>query len=186
MIDKEKSQVPKKKFFTYQTVIVIIIISLLVALYIWDRAEDTRIEKKHKAEIENIKTRAGNTISDNNLNNIKTLTRVFSWAVRSEMLRNNMEQVDNYMTDLVKTADLNDISVIKTDGIVILSTNKKYEGNTYPGFVASELNKINETVSKDDKNGNIMSICPIIGLDSRLGTVVITYTPKTYNFDEKE
>ena len=186
MNDKEKPQTPKKKFFTYQTVISIIIISLLITLYIWDRVESARIEKKHKAEIENIKTRAANAISDNNVNNTITLTRVFSWAVRSEMLRNNMEQVDNYMTDLVKSAELNDISVIKTDGIVIFSTNKKYEGNAYPGFVSSELNNINETVSKDDKNGNIMSICPIMGLDSRLGTVVITYTPKTYNFDEKE
>jgi hypothetical protein len=178
MNDKETSPTPKKKFFTYRAVISIIIISLLIVLYIWDKVEDNRTEKKHYSEIGIIKTNANQTIIDINKKNIEIITRVFSWAVRSEMLRNNMEQVNTYMNDLVKSADLNDISVIKPDGIVALSTNKKFEGNSYPGFVASELNKINETVSKDDKNGNIMSICPIMGLDNRLGSIVITYKIK--------
>jgi hypothetical protein len=190
MSEKENTPDKKKKRMSAQAIVSIIIICLLIAIpagiYFWKQGEISKLKKQHETEISNIKADAGKTIADNNKKSIETITRVFAWAVRSEMLRNNMEQVNTYMNDLVKTADLNDISAIKTDGIVILSTNKKYEGNAYPGFVASELNNINEVVSRDDAGGNIMSICPIMGLDNKMGTIVITYKPKTYTFGNNE
>jgi hypothetical protein len=183
MSEKENIPVQKKKRLSAQAIVSIIILCLLIVvpsgIYLWKQGEISKLKKQHELEITKIKTDANQTIVDINKKNIKTLTRVFSWAVRSEMLRNNMEQVNTYMNDLVKSADLNDISAIKTDGIVILSTNKKFEGNAYPGPVASELSKINEAVSRSNESGGIMCICPIMGLDSRLGTIVINYNPKT-------
>ena len=190
MSEKEEHPIKKKKGLSAQAIVSIIIICLLIivpaAIYLWKQAEISNLKKAHETEINSIRSDASQTINDNNKKNIETLTRVFSWAVRSEMLRNNLEQVNTYMTDLVKSADLSDISAIKTDGIVVLSTNKKFEGNAYPGPVASQLSSINEVVSRSDESGNIMCICPIMGLDSRLGTIVITYKPKTYAFGGKE
>jgi len=190
MSEKEIAPVKKKKPLSVQAIVTIVLLCLLIivpsGIYLWKQAEISKLKKQFETEKEQIQTKANNTITDNNKKNIETLTRVFSWAVRSEMLRNNLEQVNTYMTGLVKDADLNDISAIKPDGIVILSTNKKFEGNSYPGFIASELNSINEVASRNDANGNIMSICPIMGLDNRMGTIVITYKLKTYTFDNKE
>ncbi|MEI6854004.1 MAG: hypothetical protein WCL06_14255 [Bacteroidota bacterium] len=190
MSETTNTPVKKKKGLSAQAIVSIVIICLLIAIpagiYFWKQAEISKLKKQHETEIIQIRTDATNTITDNNKKNMETLTRVFSWAVRSEMLRNNLDQVNTYMTDLVKAADLNDISAIKTDGIVVLSTNKKFEGNAYPGPVASQLSQINEVVSQNDADGNIMSICPIMGLDSRLGTIVITYKPKTYVFGNQE
>ncbi len=190
MSEKENTPVKKKKGLSAQAIVSIIIICLLIVIptgiYLWKQGEISRLKKQHETEINTIRSDASKTITDNNRRNIETLTRVFSWAVRSEMLRNNMEQVNTYMNELVKAADLNDISAIKTDGIVVLSTNKKFEGNAYPGPVASQLSSVNEVVSQNDANGNIMAICPIMGLDSRLGTIVITYKPKTYVFGNNE
>jgi hypothetical protein len=190
MSEKENTPVKKKKRLSAQAVVSIIILCLLIivptGIYLWKQAEISNLKKQHETAINQIRTDANNTITENNKKNIETLTRVFSWAVRSEMLRSNMEQVNTYMTDLVKAADLNDISAIKTDGIVVLSTNKKFEGNAYPGPVSAQLSSINEVVSRSDENGNIMCICPIMGLDSRLGTIVITYKPKTYVFGNNE
>ena len=67
------------------------------------------------------------------------------------------------------------------------SSTNKYEGNAYPGNpYYSELNNINETVSKDNKTGCLCRSVDAWASTAALGTVVITYTPKTYNFDEKE
>jgi hypothetical protein len=190
MSEKENTPAKKKKRLSAQAIVSIIILCLLVAIpagiYLWKQGEISKLKKQHETEINQIKADAGKTISDNNKKSIEILTRTFTWAVRSEMLRNNLEQVNTYMTDLVKSADLNDISAIKPDGIVVLSTNKKFEGNAYPGFVTTELNNINEVVSRNNGNGNIMSICPIMGLDNRMGTIVITYKPKTYTFSNNE
>jgi hypothetical protein len=190
MPETEKKPTPKKKKLSAQAIVSIVIICLLIVIptgiYFWKQAQISNLKKQHETEITQIRTDASNTITDNNKKNIETLTRVFSWAVRSEMLRNNMDQVNTYMTDMVKSADLNDVSVIKTDGIVVLSTNKKFEGNAYPGPVASQLSTINEVVSRSDESGNIMCICPIMGLDNRMGTIVLTYKPKTYTFGNTE
>ncbi len=190
MSDKEIIHSPKKKQLSTQTIVLIIILGLLIiiptAIYTWKQIEIGNLKKQQKSEITDIRTKANASITDNNKKNIETLTRVFSWAVRSEMLRNNMDQVNIYMTEMVKKADLKDISLIKTDGIVTLSTNKKYEGNIYPGPVANQLGGINEVTSQNDANGNIMCICPVMGLDNRLGTLVLTYTPNMFPFGNTE
>lgn len=179
MTDNKNIPTAKKKRLSFQAIVSIIIICLLIVVYIWNRAETCKLQKQHETELNDIQAKANQTIADINKKNIETLTRVFAWAVRSEMLRNNLDQVNTYMTYLVKAADLSDISVIKTDGIVLLSTNKKYENNSYPGPVSTELSNINEVTSRTGSKGNLMCICPVMGLDSRLGTVVINYTPKT-------
>jgi hypothetical protein len=181
---------PKKKGLNAQAIVSIIIIVLMIIIplfvYLWKQSEIKNLKEKYDKDIAGITAKANSTIDENNKKNIEQLTRVFSWAVRSEMLRNNMEQVDNYMTDLVKTADLNNISAVKTDGIVVLSTDKKFEGNIYPGPIANELAQINQTVSRTGENGDIISICPIMGIDNRIGTLIITYTPKKNIFVAEE
>jgi len=190
MPEKEIHTPPKKKKLSAQTIVSIVIICLLIiiptAIYLWKQIEISNLKKLHIIEMSEMRTKVNTSITDNNKKNIETLTRVFAWAVRSEMLRNNMDQVNIYMTEMVKKADLNDISLIKPDGVVILSTNKKYEGNIYPNPVTNQLGSINEVTSQNDANGNIMCICPVMGLDNRLGTLVLTYTPKLFPFGEPE
>ncbi|MEI6122453.1 MAG: hypothetical protein WCQ95_02380 [Bacteroidota bacterium] len=190
MTETEKTPAKKKKGLSAQAIVSIIIICLLIvvptAIYLWKQAEINKLKKQQETQINAFRADAKAKIDNCNKNNIETLTRVFSWAVRSEMLRNNIDQVNTYMTTLVKAADLNDISVIKSDGMVVLSTNKKYEGNAYAGPVASQLSTINDVVSQNGQDNNIIVISPIMGLDTRLGSIVITYTPKTYVFGNTE
>ncbi|HPI31217.1 MAG TPA: hypothetical protein PLB59_10510 [Bacteroidales bacterium] len=181
---------PTKKGLSAQTIVIIIILALMIiiplVIFLWKQAEIKSLKKNHEARITEITTQANNTIMENNRKNIETLTRVFTWAVRSEMLRQNMEQIDTYMTDLVKTEGMHHISVINSEGIVVRSTNKKYEGVVYPGPIAKELSGITEVITKSDETGDMVSICPVMGLDNRMGTLIITYQPKTNIFVPKE
>ncbi len=184
------NQKPKKKGLSAQAIVSIIIIALMIIIplivYLWKQSEIKNLKKKYETDITAITVKANSTIEENNKKNMENLTRVFSWAVRSEMLRSNLEQVDNYMTDLVKKADLKNISAVKTDGIVVLSTDKKFEGSVYPGPVANELTQINNVVTRTGENGDVISICPIMGLDNRMGTIIITYTPQKNIFVAEE
>ena len=181
---------PAKKGMSAQTIVIIIILALMIiiplVIFLWKQAEIKSLKKNHEARISEITTQANNTIMENNRKNIETLTRVFTWAVRSEMLRQNLEQIDTYMTDLVKTEGMHHISVINSEGIVVRSTNKKYEGVVYPGPIAKELSGITEVITKSDETGDMVSICPVMGLDNRLGTLIITYQPKTNVFVPKD
>jgi len=186
----ESPETKKKKGLSAQAIVSIIIIALMIifplVVYFWKQSEIKNLKEKYETRITEITASANKNIDENNTKNMENLTRVFSWAVRSEMLRQNMEQVETYMNDLVKSADLNNISAVQTDGIVVKSTDKKFEGNVYPGPIAQELAQINEVVSKTSENGDVISICPIMGLDNRMGTIIITYTPKKNVFVAEE
>ena len=177
---------PKKKGLNAQTIVIIIIIALMIVIplgiYLWKQAEIRNLKKDYDNRITEITAQANSTIDQNNRKNIEVVTRVFTWAVRSEMLRSNLEQINTYMEDLVRMEGMHIISVINTEGIVVRSTNKKYEGVVYPGPIASELAQINEVVTRSDESGDMVSVCPVMGLDNRIGTLVITYTPKTNVF----
>ena len=189
-MEKEKEIPAKKKGLSSKTLFYIIILCLMILIptgvYVFDLFKISNLKDKHKTELYDVRMNAGNTVKSINQKNLESLTRVFSWTVRSEMLHNNIGQVNSYMTELVKTADLQDISIIKTDGIVVLSTNKKYEGNVYAGPVASQLSSINEVVTQTGKDAVLICICPLMGLDNRMGTIVITYQPTVYTFGNTE
>lgn len=186
----ESPETKKKKGLSAQAIVSIIIIALMIIIplvvYFWKQSEINSLKEKYDKDIKEITLKANTTIDENNAKNMENLTRVFSWAVRSEMLRQNLEQVESYMNELVKAADLTNISAVQTDGIVIKSTDKKFEGNVYPGPIAKELAQINEVASKTNENGEVISICPIMGLDNRIGTIIITYTPKKNVFVAEE
>ncbi len=103
--------------------------------------------------------------------------QVLAWAVRGELLRNNLDQIDQYLTELVKTKDTERVVLISEEGKLLVSTDKRLEdeaaAKTYPKEV---LNQRKVTMTSDSK-GRKMLVVPVMGLNSRLGTVVITYNP---------
>ena len=88
---------PAKKGMSAQTIVIIIILALMIiiplVIFLWKQAEIKSLKKNHEARISEITTQANNTIMENNRKNIETLTRVFTWAVRSEMLRDRKSVV---------------------------------------------------------------------------------------------
>ena len=189
-MEKEKETPPKKKQLSSKTIFYIIILCLMILIptgvYVFDLIKISNLKDKHKTQLAEVREQAGTTVKSISQKNLESLTRVFSWAVRSELLHENMGQVNSYMNELVKTADLQDISIIKTDGIVVLSTNKKFEGNVYAGPVASQFATVNEVMTQTGKDAVMICICPIMGLDKRLGTIVVTYQPTVYTFGNTE
>lgn len=103
--------------------------------------------------------------------------QVLAWAVRGELLRNNLDNVDQYLTELVKTRDTERVVLIGEEGKLLVSTDKRLEdaaaAKVYPKEV---LNQRKVTMTSDGK-GRKMLVVPIMGLNSRLGTVVINYNP---------
>ena len=109
--------------------------------------------------------------------NYKLTSKVFSWAIRSEMLRNNNEQVDQFFLSFIKDPNVKKIQLINPDNaVVILSTDKKDEGQKI------DIQKIYQTdsltvVREDD----ILKIYnPIMGLNKKIGLLVIEIANQKY------
>lgn len=130
------------------------------------------IEKKALTESANI------TIKENDETMLKVLSKSVVWSVRSEMLRGNNEQVDLLISDLVKENNFQYIHIVETTGNVLLSTNKKLEGQ--PVQNADVVNNLNadKTVIINAADSTTILVSPIMGYDSRLGTMVLCYRSK--------
>jgi hypothetical protein len=96
--------------------------------------------------------------------------RVFSWAIRGEMLRENKDQVNQYFLNLVKEPGFRKIQLVDvSNSTIIISTDKKDEGS-----VVSDTTILNASVARQLPNGDLLrTITPVMGLNSRMAVLVI-------------
>ena len=108
-------------------------------------------------------------------------SKVFSWAIRGELLRDNREQVNQFFMNLVKEPGFRKIQLIDvSNSTVIISTDKKDEGT-----LVSDTLILNATEIKQLPNGELIrSITPVMGLNSIIAVLVIDRTvPATENLN---
>jgi len=155
-----------KKHPVATTIMVSVI--LLAGLYFFmDIQAD--IEKKALTKSANI------AIKENDETMLMVLSKSVVWSIRSEMLRGNIEQVDLLISDLVKENNFQYIHIVETTGNVLLSTNKKLEGQPVQNTdVVSNLNA-DKTVIINAADSTTILVSPVMGYDSRLGTMVLCY-----------
>jgi hypothetical protein len=157
-------------------IIVITALVLLGALWIWKALEVRSVRNEAEAENERVRQTAANIITQSRTEQLRLLAKPFVWAVRAEMLRGNMDQVNLYLQDMVRERNFQRIEVADSRGVVIASTDKKNEGKPLAdtGRLSVDTIVVN---TLGDSAWTISS--PIMGLDSRLGTLVIDYaSPK--------
>ncbi|MEA1875081.1 MAG: hypothetical protein U9N51_11755 [Bacteroidota bacterium] len=104
------------------------------------------------------------------VDHVKFATEVFSWSVRSEMLRENTENLNQLLTIFVKQSDANIVQLVNPkDNIILLSSDKKYEGsqannNDYDNLTSTiVLNKDNTT----------KIISPVMGFNEKIGVLIV-------------
>ena len=67
------------------------------------------------------------------------------------------------------------VLVVKTDGTIAAASNKKLEGTKFSSLYPVELLSPDDIRISRDKDATILLVCPILGLNARLGTTVILY-----------
>lgn len=180
-----KSPNKKKNLSSQQKltiVLVVLVILLPISVFLAMNLQNSKLKERQKIEMDNLKSQTTEIIRANNETNLKTVAKVFSWAARAEMMRDNMEQLNQVMVELVKVQGYRQVVILTNEGSVILSTDKKYEGKDYTEDFYKQLAGSDDVLMSVQKNGDLLVSAPIFGIDSRLGSLVITYTPVTPDF----
>lgn len=105
---------------------------------------------------------------------LQMMIKTFVWAVRGEMTRDNLEQVDQYFKQLVKSERIEEITLVDKSGTILISTNKKNEGSLLVSEYADTV-LIAEEISITNIDNKEVVTAPVMSLDSRLGTLMIIY-----------
>ncbi len=95
-------------------------------------------------------------------------------AMRSEMLKNNISQVNLYANELVKEKNFQKVVVTNDKGLVILSTNKKEEGEEFISTGKVNYLTIDTTAVENINDSLVIMSSPVLGFNIRLGTLIIS------------
>jgi hypothetical protein len=100
-----------------------------------------------------------------------------AWSVRSAMLRNNLDEIDQYFTDLVKNPRVTLVLLADNGGKVLRASDRKYLEVPFTDHYPAELLKVEGVNVQPDEGNRQRLVLPIQGLTERLGTVLLVYTP---------
>lgn len=174
------SQTPAAKpssgstFMKYWHLFVILLLMLAVAgTYAWKNMAVA------KARIE-LTQRAEQLIGEQNKTYLELVAVPLAWAVRGEMIRDNYDQVNQYLAQFIKEKGMKELVVARPDGKVVAATNKKLEGAAITDSFPAEVLQVDSTTLTTMANGEIMVVSPVMGLSEKLGILVLVYRPVTF------
>jgi hypothetical protein len=98
-----------------------------------------------------------------------------AWAIRREMMGGNLDQVDQYVTDLVKLDGFEGVTVAKADGSIVVASDRRHVGAAFGGLYAERYLTAEQITAEETAPGQWVLVVPVMGLNARLGTVAIDY-----------
>lgn len=159
---------------------------LLAGTLAWKFSSVRHVEERAAAERTEIVERARVALADQTAYFLRLVAKPLAWAVRKELLRENHEQVNEYLAQFVREPRVRQVLVADPDGVVVAATDKKLEGQplaeSHPGLTLDA----DETTIAETGAGELLVVAPVMGLDSRLGTLLVVYTPETAALEARE
>lgn len=153
----------------------IVLAVLLVGLFIWFSIKIRINENNFNNVKTQLITQYESKIDSLRVDQIKFATEVFSWSVRSELLRENTENLNQLLTTFVKESGANLVQLIyPKDNVVLLSSDKKFEGSTITDI---KFTDIESTIVLNDQN-TVKIICPVMGFNEKIGILIVDLKQK--------
>ena len=162
------------KFFL--TVIVVLVIALGV-VYVWKVLAVRGASQELEAELERLTGQTRSALVDQTREMLLLSAVPLSWSVRTEMIKENFDQIDDYMQRYVKEPNVARVVLINHEGSVQIATDKKLEGQAADAvFPPGVLEVSKATVIEPADSGEMLAAIPILSYDARLGTLVVVYS----------
>ena len=165
----EKLTAPKKNIVQKHPVVFLLAGALVIAI-LWGVLSNQRTAKRYQKELTQLQEFHAAQLDSMHVESGELLAQSLSWAVRSELMRDNNEQVNGYFIEALKIDAVLSIRLVdQTNGKIILATNKKDEGTTETHEFILEATAIS-TEQTAEKN---TIVAPIFGFNKQLGVLVI-------------
>ncbi|MCJ8164155.1 hypothetical protein MKJ04_04825 [Pontibacter sp. E15-1] len=155
----------------------LVLLLLLLGVYLYKESQLKGVRELAAQEQEAAVERANERIAENSQYFLEVLMKPFSWALRSALLTGNVEQVDQYLFQFVQEKRFSLVLVADKDGNIISSTDQNYTGTAFADHFKPAFLKADDTMVDDANPERVVVASPIMGLNSRLGTLLAIYLP---------
>ena len=180
-VDKKNDSPNMFLAFIKKNIVSVLLALALIIVIIWFSAKNDQDKKQFEKDQTELITQSKNEKSalianyesekdSLRLLNLEAAAKIFSWSVRSELLRNNTENLNQLVNAFVKESGADLVQLINPEtNKIILSSDKKFEGSEYAQKIDFGL-KEPHTLKDDD---GIKIITPIMGLNTAQGILIV-------------
>lgn len=148
------------------TVLLILVIAIGLYALIRTNTLQRQAEREHQQLTESYEER----IESLQVISMERTVRVFSWAVRSELVRQNMEQISQFFSMFIREQGVQRVMLVNhQDGSVMLSTDLKDEQLLIEDARILQAERV-FTISN---GASALVVTPVMGLDTRLAVLVV-------------
>jgi len=176
MNDQPDETITKKEpgkfgaFILRHKMVFALLLALLV-VFLWAFIKMNVMENQFEKQKLEIQTTYENRIDSLTAHQLVLTSKVFSWAIRSELTRENKEQVNQFFLSFIQEPGVTNVKFVDINtSKVLLSTDKKDEGSVFTNPAMLTDNPIYQT-----KDSVLQIICPVMGLNNKIGALVIEY-----------
>lgn len=162
-----------------------LLVALIVVIAIWQlagreterrfEAERQELTQKLEADRAAIQSQAREAIARQSEEAHILFGTALAWVVRSALMRNNMDEIDQYFSTLVKNERIKLALLASQDGKVMVSSDRQYQGSELGQHFPPALLEVEQVTVQREAAQNRL-VLPIQGLSSRLGTALVIYT----------
>jgi hypothetical protein len=163
---------------------------LLVIVFVWSRlsigAAEARLEKarqdmtrQFEADRAALLARMQDFTTRQDDESQRRFGTALGWAVRGELIRNNLDQVDQFFNEMVRMDRVERVVLAGQDGKMLLSSDKRHQGGDFTTLYPADLLAAPQVTVLAGAEGKKRLVIPVMGLSARLGSVVVDYAPVT-------
>ena len=157
----------------------VMLVGVIVVIFVWKTIAVSKVEsdmaKKLEGERVLITQQAREYADQQYTKEEERFGQVLSWAVRGELIRHNIDQIDQYLSEIVKMKDTERVVLIGEDGQLLVSTDKRLEETKGVELFPKEILNLQKVTVKSDVDGKKILVIPVMGLNKKIATVVVSY-----------
>jgi len=173
-----KTETKAKIGKTLKIVFGTIAILTLLSAGSWYYLKTTNALKSKDAQIRSIisntREQVQNTLQVKDENYLELLMEPLGWAIRNELLKEDISTVHQYIAQFVKSSAVELVLVNDADGKIISASDKKIEGQQFSDVFPDINREVTETqITLKDNRYSVIQ--PVMGFDHQIGTIFLVY-----------
>ncbi len=157
----------------------VMLVGVIVVIFVWKTLAVSKVESDMAKKLENervmITQQAREYADQQYTKEEERFGQVLSWAVRGELIRQNIDQIDQYLSEIVKMKDTERVVLIGDDGQLLVSTDKRLEETKGVELFPKEILGLQKITIKSDVDGKKILVVPVMGLNKKIATIVVSY-----------
>lgn len=162
-----------------------LLLLVVVGVYAWKEIQVGNVRGEAEERRQALVERAGERVDQRTRNLLRLSAQPLGWAVRSEMIRRNLDQVDAYLTDFVQEEGVESAVLAGERDSVLIATDRRFQGARFSDHLPAELLERDETAVEATDDERLRIVVPIMGINQRLGTLVVFYRPEEVRLEDE-